>query len=68
MRRDRRIRLLLAAVVIVALVLFAGALLTVADTVLSIVQRLREGPAAIYYGFIALLALGGAAAAWLLWW
>jgi uncharacterized protein len=68
MRRDRRIRLLLAAVVIVALVLFAGALLAVADTVLSIVQRLREGPAAIYYGFIALLALGGAAAAWLLWW
>ncbi len=68
MRRDRRIRLLLAAVVIVALVLFAGALLAVADTVLSIVQRLREGPAAIYYGFIALLAFGGAAAAWLLWW
>jgi uncharacterized protein len=68
MRRDRRIRLLLAAVVIVALVLFAGALLAVADTVLSIVQRLRDGPAAIYYGFIALLALGGAAAVWLLWW
>jgi uncharacterized protein len=68
MRGDRRIRLLLAAVVMVALVLFAGALLAVADTVLSIVQRLREGPATIYYGFIALLAAGGAAAAWLLWW
>jgi uncharacterized protein len=68
MRGDRRIRLLLAAVVMVALVLFAGALLAVADTVLSIVQRLREGPAAIYNGFIALLAAGGAAAAWLLWW
>jgi uncharacterized protein len=68
MRGDRRIRLLLAAVVMVALVLFAGALLAVADTVLSIVQRLREGPAGIYYGFIALLAAGGAAAAWLLWW
>ena len=68
MRRDRRIRLLLAAVVIVALVLFAGALLAVADTVLSIIQRLREGPAAIYYGFIALLSVGTAAAAWLLWW
>ena len=68
MRRDRRIRLLLAVVVMVALVLFAGALLAVADTVLSIVQRLREGPAAIYYAFILLLALGAAAAAWLLWW
>jgi uncharacterized protein len=68
MRRDRRIRLLLAAVVIVAMVLFAGALLAVADTVLSIVQRLREGPAPIYYGFIALLSIGAAAAAWLLWW
>jgi GTP-binding protein EngB required for normal cell division len=68
MRGDRRIRLLLAVVVIVALVLFAGALLAVADTVLSIVERLREGPAGIYYGFIALLAVGGAAAAWLLWW
>jgi len=68
MRGDRRIRLLLAAVVIVALVLFAGALLAVADTVLSIVARLREGPAWIYYGFIALLAAGGAGAAWLLWW
>jgi GTP-binding protein EngB required for normal cell division/uncharacterized protein (DUF697 family) len=68
MRGDRRIRLLLAAVVIVALVLFAGALLAVADTVLSIVARLREGPAWIYYGFIALLAAAGAAAAWLLWW
>ncbi len=68
MRGDRRIRLLLAAVVIVALVLFAGALLAVADTVLSIVQRLRDGPLWIYYGFIALLAVGGAAALWLLWW
>jgi uncharacterized protein len=68
MRGDRRIRLLLATVVIVALVLFAGALLAVADTVLSIVERLREGPAWIYYGFIALLAAAGAAAAWLLWW
>ena len=68
MRGDRRIRLLLAGGVIVALVLFAGALLAVADTVLSIVARLREGPAWIYYGFIALLAAGGAAAAWLLWW
>jgi uncharacterized protein len=67
-RRDRRLRLLLAAVVIVALVLFAGALLAVADTVLSIVQRLREGPAAIYYGFIALLSLGAVGATWLLWW
>lgn len=68
MRGDRRIRLLLAAVVIVALVLFAGALLAVADTVLSIVQRLREGPAGIYYGFLALLTAGGLAAAWLVWW
>jgi uncharacterized protein len=68
MRGDRRIRLLLAAVVMVALVLFAGALLAVADTVLSIVQRLRDGPLWIYYGFIALLAVGGAAAVWLLWW
>jgi uncharacterized protein len=68
MRKDRRIRLLLAAVVLVALVLFAGALLTVADTVLSIVQRLREGPAGFYFGFLALLAVAAAAAAWLLWW
>jgi uncharacterized protein len=68
MRRDRRIRFLLAAVVVVVLVLFAGALLAVADTVLSIVQRLREGPAGIYYGFIALLSLAAAGAAWLLWW
>jgi uncharacterized protein len=67
-RRDRRIRLLLAAIVIVALVLFTGALLAVADTVLSIVERLREGPAWIYYGFLALLATAAAAAAWLLWW
>jgi len=68
MRSDRRIRLLLAAVVIVALVLFTGALLAVADTVLSILQRLREGPAGIYYGFLALLSAGAAGAAWLLWW
>ena len=68
MRRDRNIRLLLAIVVLVALVLFAGALLAVADTVLSIVDRLREGPAWIYYGFIALLSVAAAAAAWLLWW
>ncbi len=68
MRGDRRIRLLLAAVVMVALVLFAGALLAVADTVLSILQRLEAGPAAVYYGFLALLAAAGALAAWLLWW
>ena len=68
MRRDRRIRLLLAGVVLVALVLFAGALLAVADTVLSILQRLQDGPAWLYYGFLAVLAAGGALAAWLLWW
>ena len=68
MTGDRRIRLIVAAVVVVALALFAGALLTVADTVLSILQRLREGPALVYWAFLALLAAAGAAAVWLLWW
>jgi uncharacterized protein len=67
-RRDRRIRLLIAAALLVALVLFAGALLAVADTVLSIVERLQAGPAWIYYGFLALLSAGVALVVWLLWW
>lgn len=68
MTGDRRIRLIVAALVVVAMALFAGALLTVADTVLSILQRLRDGPLLVYWGFLALLAAAGAAAAWLLWW
>ncbi|MEJ2514877.1 MAG: 50S ribosome-binding GTPase [Gammaproteobacteria bacterium] len=68
MSLDRRFRVVAAIVVLVALVLFAGTLLAVADTVLSVLERLRQGPALIYYGFLALLAAGTAGAVWLLWW
>jgi len=68
MSLDRRVRVVLAVVVVVALAVFAGTLLSVADTVLSVIERLRDGPALIYYGFLALLALGAGFAAWLVWW
>ncbi len=68
MSLDRRFRIIAAVVVLVALVLFAGTLLTVADTVLSVLERLRQGPVLIYYGFLALLTAGTAGALWLLWW
>jgi GTP-binding protein EngB required for normal cell division len=68
MNLDRRVRLAAAVFVLLALVIFAGTLLSVADTVLSVLERLKSGPAFIYYGFLALLAVGAAMAAWLVWW
>lgn len=68
MNLDRRVRVIAAIVVLLALVLFAGTLLAVADTVLSVIERLRQGPVLVYYGFLALLAAGAVAAAWLVWW
>ena len=62
MNLDRRVRLAAAVFVLLALVIFAGTLLSVADTVLSVLERLKSGPAFIYYGFLALLAVGAAMA------
>ncbi len=68
MNNDRRIRLLLALLVILALVLAAGGALRLADAALSVLERLQENSALLYYGFIALMIAAAIGAGWLIWW
>ena len=68
MNSDRRIRLILAIFVILALVMAAGGALRLADAALSVMERLRENSALLYYGFIALMVAAAVAAGWLIWW
>ncbi len=68
MNSDRRIRLILAIFVILALVMAAGGALRLADAALSVMERLKENSVFLYYGFIGLMIAAALAAGWLIWW
>ena len=66
-RPSQLIRLLLALLVIAAVVFLASSLLNLADTTLSVWQRLQELPAVLRWFFLLLLAATVSAGGWLLW-
>ena len=66
-RPSQLIRLLLALLVIAAVVFLASSLLSLADTTLSVWQRLEQMPAVLRWLFLLLLAATVAGGAWLLW-
>ena len=66
-RPSQLIRLLLALLVIAAVVFIASSLLSLADTTLSVWQRLEQLPALLRWLFLLLLGLTLAGGGWLLW-
>ena len=67
MKLDRFIRVAIAVIVALAFVVATGALLFITESALNVWDRLRAGPPAILYGYIAVMLLLGLAAVWLVW-
>ena len=65
MKVDRFIRAAIAVAVLVVFVVATGALLFVTESALNIWDRLREGPPAILYSYVTVMALLFIAAVWL---
>jgi len=65
MKLDRFIRVAIAVVIALVFVVATGALLFITESALNVWDRLREGPASILYGYIAVMLLLAAAAVWL---
>ena len=67
MKIDRFIRVAIAVVVTLALIVATGALLFITESALNVWDRLRAGPPAILYAYIAVMVLLAMAAVWLVW-
>ncbi|NCF73834.1 MAG: GTP-binding protein [Gammaproteobacteria bacterium] len=65
MKLDRFIRVALAAVIALGFIIATGALLFISESALNVWDRLRAGPPAILYAYVALMALLAVAAVWL---
>jgi GTP-binding protein EngB required for normal cell division len=65
MKLDRFIRVAIAVVIALVFVVATGALLFITESALNVWDRLREGPPAVLYGYIAIMLLLVAAAVWL---
>ena len=65
MKLDRAIRVLIAAIVLLAFVIAVAALVFVTESALNVWARLVEGPRVLLWGYVAVLLLLVAAAAWL---
>jgi len=67
MKIDRVIRAAIALAILVAFVVGVGAILFVADTALSVWDRLLEGPKFLLYGYVGAMVALAATAVWLIW-
>ncbi len=67
MKLDRFIRVAIAVVVLLVFIIATGALLFISESALNVWDRLREGPAALLYAYVAVMLLLVIAAFWLIW-
>jgi len=67
MKLDRVIRMVVAALILLVFVVAIAALLFVTESALNVWDRLVEGPAALRYGYIAVMVALVVAAVWLTW-
>jgi GTP-binding protein EngB required for normal cell division len=65
MKLDRFIRLSIGLLVLLLFVIAIAAMLFVTESALNVWDRLLQGPRAILYGYVSVLALLGIAAMWL---
>jgi GTP-binding protein EngB required for normal cell division/uncharacterized protein (DUF697 family) len=67
MKLDRFIRVSIAVVIALAFIVATGALLFISESALNVWDRLRAGPPAILYTYVAVMVLLALAALWLVW-
>ena len=67
MKLDRFIRIAIAVAIALVFIVATGALLFITESALNVWDRLRAGPAAILYGYLAVMVLLAFAAVWLVW-
>jgi len=65
MKLDRFIRVALAAVIALGFIIATGALLFISESALNVWDRLRAGPPAILYAYVAIMVLLAIGAVWL---
>lgn len=67
MKLDRFIRVAIAVAIFLVFVVATGALLFITESALNVWDRLRTGPPAFLYAYVALIVLLAATAVWLIW-
>lgn len=67
MKLDRFIRSAIAVTVALVFVIAIGALLFISEAALNVWDRLKEGPPALMYAYVAIMLLLAATALWLIW-
>ena len=67
MKLDRVIRVAIAALVLLVFIVATGALLFISESALNVWDRLKAGPPALLYAYIAFMLLLAVTALWLIW-
>ncbi len=67
MKLDRFVRTVIAVAVILAFVIATAALLFISEAALNVWDRLKSGPPALMYAYVAVMLLLAATALWLIW-
>jgi len=67
MKLDRFIRVSIAVVIALVFIVATGALLFISESALNVWDRLRAGPPAFLYAYVAVMVLLALAAIWLVW-
>jgi hypothetical protein len=67
MKLDRFIRIAIAVAVALVFVIAIGALLFISESALNVWDRLKAGPPALLYAYVAIMLLLAVAALWLIW-
>jgi GTP-binding protein EngB required for normal cell division/uncharacterized protein (DUF697 family) len=67
MKVDRLIRVAIAVVILLVFVIATAALLFVSESALNVWDRLKAGPPALLYAYIAFMLLLAVTAVWLIW-
>ena len=67
MKLDRFIRVSIAVVIALVFIVATGALLFISESALNVWDRLRAGPPAFLYAYVAVMVLLAIAAVWLAW-
>jgi GTP-binding protein EngB required for normal cell division/uncharacterized protein (DUF697 family) len=67
MKLDRFIRIAIAVAVVLVFVIAMGALLFISESALNVWDRLKAGPPALLYAYVAIMLLLAVMALWLIW-
>ncbi len=67
MKLDRFIRIVIAVAIALAFIIATGALLFISEAALNVWDRLKAGPPALLYAYVAVMLLLAVTALWLIW-